>query len=1040
MHALVYSEFVASRLRNGRTDLSELESDETRFRQNVQACVAANNGIMFEDPSRTRPIMDARSFTQAARFQNMKEALKAAIELINLYPEVVPLEPGEWRSPGLRVAVDRNDDELGDAPWRDPLRLVRELCATAPAGKVLISNRAVDGIRRSLPARTRIESVGNLRLRDLMPRTEVYRLTQDTLGADQPELHTLDSIPNNLPMFGNRFVGRAIERREVRLLLKAHRLVSIVGASGLGKTRLALQTAAEIAPEYPAGVWLVELAELDDPDLIPEAIAGAMGLKPTGRADRLQSVIGAVRNKHALILIENCEHLIGRGASIVRRLLLECPNLRIMATSIQALDVDDEHLYELPALALPIDSELEADNVPDTLALFAIRAFERGAPIRLDSETLKHAAALCHLLEGNPLAIELAAARATELEIPELHARVRERFEALGEIADPTHPRMRSLQAAIDWSIHLLSPRGQALFRRFSVFRGGATTEAVRAITANDDLPVESIQGTVDELVAKHLITKQYTDVGERVIMLASLRAHAAGLLESIGNREKYRERHAEYFAHEVAEVAPMLNGPEQLAVLRYLRSELGNIRAALEFLLETRELEAGLRMAASLRRFWATSGFFGEGRRVVSRLLATEGSEQASDGALAAALFCLGSLETRLSDFEAAEEHIRDALERAGRVGDESVTAKAHNALGRIAWRRGKVEVAREHYEAALALLEKLDHPVGIATAQNNLALTDLWFGEYSQARERLERSLDIAHEVGNQRGIAESLNNLAGVVEIQGDYRASRALVAECLAVLQRVEDRRRTPMAINNLAHIALRQGRIQDARDLCDEALRQQREFGDTSGIALSSIERGLIALDCGETDEAEVDFELAWEMSHETGERRLTMSARHGLSEVARRRGDLYSARHALDEALSVARSMPDHLETSRYLCSLGRLELDCGRLAAAHKELAESLELRQQIGNRRGIAETLEVMARAVDSPELAATVLGAASAGRAEIGAPLPRSEVADVESALEGLRSRLGQTTFDRAFAEGEARSLFEMADEVLAAVRPH
>lgn len=1035
MSALVYAEFVAPRYRDGRADIARMESDVKRFVLDMRACAIANGGDAIEDSSKARPNFDSRAFAMAARFPSLKEALRAALELSALHPDEFSLEVGEWRVPGLRIAVDLlGDADRSDSPWLDPLRLGRALCAAAPPRKILISDRAVSGLRGALPAGAGIESIGTLRLRDLLPRTAVYSLTHRSLSSNEPTLHTLDFIPNNLPYFDNRFVGRTAERREIRLLLMSHRLLSIVGASGLGKTRLALTTAAEIAPEYPAGVWLVELAELDDPDLISEAIAGAMGLKPSGRSDRIQAVIGAIQNRQALILVENCEHLIGRSGKIVQRLLAECSQLRIIATNIQALGVEGEHVYELPALALPPETAIEPDDIAETITLFAARAAERGTPIPSDSETLEQAAALCRLLEGNPLAIELAAARATELEIPELYSRVRERFESLGELEDPSHPRKRSLQAAVDWSINLLSPHGRLLFSRLSVFRGGATPTAVQAIATNEDLPVESIKAAVKELVDKHLLIDQPSDAGERVIMLESLRAHAAGLLHATGTMNEFRARHAEYYRREVAEVAPLLNGPGQLEALRYLRSEQGNIRAALEYLIETHDLESGLKLAATLRRFWATSGFFVEGRRMTSRLLAAGARDRATEGALAAALYSLGSLETRLSDFTAAEEHLLEALDRATRAGDGLVTAKAHNALGRIAWRRGQVEDARAHYETALAYLERSDHPVGIATALNNLALTDLWFGDYSNARQRLEHSLEIAHEVGNQRGIAEALNNLAGIVEIHSDYVKSRSLIAECLAMLQRLEDRRRTPMAISNLAHVALRQGRIQDAVDLCDEALRQQQEFGDASGIALSAIERGLIELDRGANEEAEQHFERGWAMSEEFGESRLSMAARHGLSEVARRRGDLEGARAALDEALSSARGMPDHLETARYLCSLGRLELDHGQTTAAAEALAESLELRRQIGNRRGMAEALEVMARSIDDAELAARMLGAASAGRAEIGAPLPPAEVAGVADAAAKLRTRLDRPAFDREFESGSRQSLFEISAEVL------
>jgi len=821
----------------------------------------------------------------------------------------------------------------------------------------------------------------------------------------------------------------------VRLSVRAHSLVSIVGAGGLGKTRLALQVAADMLPEFPGGVWLVELADLDDGSLIPDTIASALELKSTSRAERMEAVLEHLQGRNALVILENCEHLRPSSVEVATRLLAHCPDLRLLVTSRRALGTPSEHVFELGAMSQPDAATDWLQEVPETATLFLERASAQGLEPPSNTDDLTNLSELCRLLEGNPLAVELAAARVDRWTLKELVAHVREQYDALGELDFPSHDRQRSLRTAIEWSHQLLTPNGQRLFARLSVFRGGASRAAVDAVAADPDLPISSIDDALTELMRHYMISRQGEGDAIRFSMLDTLRSDAARRLREAGNIDAFKRLHAAHYLEEAIDLTGRLSGPEQIPAIRQLHREHANLRTALEQLIADNKIFAAMRMAASLRRFWATSGHFREGRYYLQRVLSMAGNHDANNtpaahlADLASAYYSLGTLETRLAMFGPAEENVRRAIAFADAADNSTIRAKALNALGLIAWRQGDVPRARSEYLRALEIMEMLEHPVGIATALNNAAIMDLWLGDYWAARHRLETSLEIAKEVGNQRGIAEALNNLAGIVEIQSDYAHSRTLLADCLAVLQRLDDRRRTPMAIANLAHIAMRLGRLDDARELCDNAIRQQEELDDSSGLVISHVQRALIALDQGDLTTAKACAEMARTLKSEASESRYQALVLVCLGEVDRRRGDAHASQSSLQDALELARRIPDQLTAAHALHSLGRLAFETGEPEAAAVHFRESLGLRVQLSNRRGIAESLEVLARTTADGPVATQMLAAASTIRDAIRAPLPPVDRPWLEQYVADLRAQLGDVTWNEAWELGRNQSLSEV-----------
>jgi non-specific serine/threonine protein kinase len=603
-------------------------------------------------------------------------------------------------------------------------------------------------------------------------------------------------------------VGRERELAEVRRLLAEHRLVTLTGTGGCGKTRLALQAVARPAGALPGGVLLVELAALGDPSLVPRAVAAALGVpEQPGRAPA-DVVVAALRPRQLLLLLDNCEHLAATCAALADAVLRACPGVRVLATSRQALGVAGELAWPVPSLRAP---EAAAPATPERLLRYdAIRLFVERARLARPGYALTAAnapavARVCRRLDGLPLALELAAARVRVLSAEQLAERLDDRFRLLtggGRLAPARH---QTLRAAVDWSHALLSESARRLFARLSVFAGGFSLGAAEAVCAGDGLERGEVLDRLTELVERSLVLAEGDGEVTHFRLLETLREYAHERLAASREAAGRRRRHASYFADLAEAAEPALRGaPDQAAWLDRLEREQDNLRAALQWSCAAGGAAAagtGARLAGALARFWAVRGHVGEGRRWLEALLA-----------------------------------------RGARV-PPPVRAKALWAAGFLAGpHQGDAAAARPWLEAALALFRQTGDRWGCAEALRHLGGVLRQLGDPAGARARLEESLALYRGLGDRWGAAWALSYLGGVELGEADRRgaagapAALARYAESAALLQELGDQRGTAWALSHLAHTVARDGELERAAALHAESIALFRGLGEQQGIA------------------------------------------------------------------------------------------------------------------------------------------------------------------------------------------------------------
>jgi predicted ATPase/DNA-binding XRE family transcriptional regulator len=641
------------------------------------------------------------------------------------------------------------------------------------------------------------------------------------------------------------FVGRGDDLARIRSLLKTSRLLTLTGAGGCGKTRLALQAASSIAADFPGGATLVELAALVDSKDVAEAIVVALGLRERPGASTLQVLVGHLRNRPALLLLDNCEQVIDGCAAIVAALLMACPSLTVLATSREPLRTSGEVNWRVPSLAVPLlDSPdiLAADPAQLVLDYSAMRLFLDRAKaaypsFRLTRQNVLPVARICSQVDGIPLAIELAAALVGDLSVDLLAERLRGSFALLthGDRAAP--PRQRTLQATIDWSFGQLSELEHCLFRRLAVFSGGFTLDAAEYVAVGGELDHADVLPWLIRLVDKSLIVAEEGDGGAvRYRLLETLRQYAWTRLEEAGEDDAVRARHRDWFLALAEQAEPKLWGINATTVLRRLEADHANLRVALEWCYPA-DACIGLRLAASLRWFWVRRGFLAEGSywlRTFLRLAPAQAAERSS------ALLGAGVLARDQGDLVTATRFLEESLQLCREAGDREGIARS------LSWLGLQNVAAGDYQRANLLLQESLDVARGIPNRTvagfalghlGNLARLE---GNLAGARLRLEEMLQDFQEDGDPLGIAIALHDLGELAAAEGDYRTARAYLRDELARRRDIGDRVRIASPLSFLGDLTRLEGDYSPARALLEEALRIYQDSGarEDGGILAS----------------------------------------------------------------------------------------------------------------------------------------------------------------------------------------------------------
>jgi predicted ATPase/DNA-binding CsgD family transcriptional regulator len=598
---------------------------------------------------------------------------------------------------------------------------------------------------------------------------------------------------HNLPAPRTSFVERGREMVEVKRALAMTRLLTLTGAGGSGKTRLAMEVARDLVGVYPDGVWLVELAPLSEGGLVPQAVAAALGVQEQPGQPLAQTLAEALGHKEMLLLVlDNCEHLIDTVANLVDALLNSCPRLRILATSREALGVAGEARWPVPSLSVPDPRRAETVEELEgceSARLFAERASERHPGFSLTAGNAQGVAQICRRLEGVPLAIELAAARVDTLSIEQISERLKDSLKLLASGDRTAVPRQRTLKGALDWSHELLSEPERVLFRRLSVFAGGWTLETAEVVGSGEGVEEGEVLDLLSGLVEKSLIVAEGIGEGGKVRyrMLEPVRQYALKKLEGSGEVRAVRRRHAVFFLALAEEAEPELMGPNQRAWLGRLETEHDNLRAALSWSLANGESDLGLPLSGALGQFWSLRAHYDEGRRWLEAALAQGDTPSAS--ARAKALFQAGDIAREQGDYERSVTFGEESLALYRRLGDKANSATALYTLGWAALSRNELERASRLAEEALALVRETNDRVGVVRTLLILGLVAISRHDYEEATALHEESLALAQEVEDDFAIGLSLLSGALASLGLGDHRQTRVLSEKSLKMFQQL-----------------------------------------------------------------------------------------------------------------------------------------------------------------------------------------------------------------------------------------------------------
>ena len=676
------------------------------------------------------------------------------------------------------------------------------IMAAAHGDQVLVSRATVESVGAGAIAGLSLDDLGEHRLKDLALPARLYQLIGEGLRDEFPPPRSLEGHSTNLPAPGSRLVGRDADLAEVRGLLDdGRRLITLTGPGGTGKTRLALQVAADALPGFPGGVFLADLSHVVDPELVAGTVAGALGLREGGGRSAEEALAAFLGERRLLLVLDNMEHVL-EAAGLVGRLLRACHELVVVATSRAPLRLELETEWAVPPL-----------QDAAAVALLAERAAQMGLPAPQGSV----AAQICRRLDGLPLAIELAAARLRTMPADRLLERLERRLPVLTQGARDAPARQRTLRATIAWSHDLLGDAERAVFARCGAFGGSFTFEAAEDVC-------EAEIDVVEALIEHSLLRRE----GDRLGMLETVREYAVERLAESGAEQEVRGRHAAGTARRIADLGLGFYLGDQTAEIEEAEAELDNVRAALGWMLDGGEPDDALALAASLWVFWETRRR-DEGRRWLLRALAA--SPRASSRATARGLLAAG----HLSYFQGEAAEARPLLEQAAALSAELGDAGGQaRALGRLAWLAAHAgDRGREATLLAevLALLPAVSEPVERGDVLRFVGGSLASQGDLVGARERYEEERAVWEALGNRQRVANCLNNLGWTALLSGDLARARTLLDESLALARGAGDSFGMTLALGSRCVVALLEGEPAVAARLAAENLQRCREEGD-----------------------------------------------------------------------------------------------------------------------------------------------------------------------------------------------------------------
>jgi predicted ATPase/class 3 adenylate cyclase/DNA-binding CsgD family transcriptional regulator len=987
----------------GSTLLWETQPDEmtaaiARLNQTVSETIAAHDGV--------RPVEQGEGDSFVAAFARASDAIAAALEL-----QRAPLAPIR-----LRIGVHTGEIQLRDednyaGPTINRTARLRDL---GHGGQTLLSGTTEDLVADRLPADTWLTDLGSHPLRDLPRPERVMQLCHPDLVNEFPPLRVSKTIVSqHLPVQLTTFIGRDAELSQVRELLAANRLVTLTGAGGVGKTRLAVQIAAQLTGDFADGVWLVDLAPITYPDVVRVAVARTFGLPDQPGRSTMDAITRFVAGRQMLVVLDNCEHLLDATAALMMALLEACPSLTMLSTSREPIGIAGEVGWRVPSLSL-------AD---DAIELFTDRARRARPDFEISDDNAAAAVSeICRRLDGVPLAIELAAARVRALSLTEILDSLHDRFRLLTGGSRTAVRRQQTLRASVDWSHALLTEPERVLFRRLAAFMGGFDLDAAQAVAGGGEVERYQVLDQLTLLVDKSLVVAEDSRGRTRYQLLETVRQYAQEKLGESGEADAVRSRHRDHYTA-LAAMLDVPAGSDYEQRIAQAETEIDNLRAAFAWSLENSNVELALTLASSLQRLWQARGRFREGLAWFDAALAGLDAQSLdvvpavraralADRALLAAL--MGAADSL--------EQAQQALAIAREVDDSALLVRALTACGPIA--AINAEAARPYLAEAIGLARELDDRWRLGQILAWQALVALTEGDPIAGRAAAEEGRDLANATGDRYASRLCRWGLGVAALMQGDLVAAVAQFGEAEAEAEAAHDALSKAQSLTGQGLALAWHGDTGAARAAADAAIEAAAEVGEiAAGNAYMALCQAALA--AGDVATARDASETAWR--HQSVVPATALQGRAYIAQAALAGGDLVTARRRADDAVATATGF----FLTSALVTRARVAVAQGEPEQGERDAHDTLAMAAEIETYVVVPDTLECLATLAGdsgSHREAARLFGAAHGMRQRMGAVRFKVWDARCEASVAAVRDALGENGFESAWAEGAALSTEE------------
>jgi predicted ATPase/class 3 adenylate cyclase/DNA-binding CsgD family transcriptional regulator len=957
----------------------------------VTETIATHDGV--------RPVEQGEGDSFVAAFARASDAVACALEL-----QRAPLAPIR-----LRIGIHTGEIQLRDegnyaGPTINRTARLRDL---GHGGQTLLSGATEAMVLDALPSDAWLFDLGTHPLRDLPRPERVIQLCHPDLANEFPPLRTSKTIlSQQLPMQLTSFVGRDAELAQLRELLSENRLLTLTGAGGAGKTRLAIQLAGQLAGEFGDGVWYVDLAPITDPDLVPLTVARAFGLPDQPGRSTMDTLTRFIADRQMLVVLDNCEHLLDACADLIVALLATARGLTLLATSREAIGVAGEMGWRVPSLSL-------AD---EAVELFSDRARHARPDFAVNADNAAAVAEICRRLDGLPLAIELAAARVRALSLAEILESLHDRFRLLTGGARTAVRRQQTLRASVDWSHALLTEPERVLFRRLAAFLGGFDLDAAQAVAASGDVERYQVLDQLSLLVDKSLVVADDGGGRTRYRLLETVRQYALEKLGESGEADAVRTRHRDYFTSMAALLDAPAGGDHEQR-LDQAETEIDNLRAAFSWSRENSDTALALTLASSLQPLWITRGRVREGRSGFDAVLT---DEVAQDAGVAVAVRARALADKAVLDMILVAADSLDQAQQAAAlardIDDPAVLARALTACGFTA--AYNAELAGTYFAEAIELARELDDRWRLSQILNCQASAAIAAGDPIAARVAAEEGRGLADAIGDGFDSRHCRVSL-GIAQLwQGDLIGALTQFRAVAAEAQAAHDGLSEAIGLAHQGTALAWQGDTGAARAAADASLESGSEFG---GLAASVgyFALGNTALAANDVGTARDAMAAAWEHGSVLPGFAAHLRPYNALAALAG--GDLIGARRWADDAVATATGWA---LLARALTTRARVAIAQGEPEQAERDAHDTLASVPEGFPYAGTSDTLECVATLAGdagSHREAARLFGAAEAIRQRMG--LVRFKVwdADYEASVTALRNALDESDFDNAWAEG-------------------